>query len=168
MLSSSTRGFLNHKSPSLRARGAKLEISGKTLLNAQNELHSGLYQLALQHARVNDYDAARTNFRHLTASYPAACKCWVSWAQMEKRVGDTNSLNRCREVLQRGLELNKQSACIMQAWGLLELQQGNFLPALKMLERAAMMHPNCSPVLKWEQVATARKTVSSKKSRASA
>lgn len=57
------------------------------------------------------------------------CKAWVSYAQMEKRcalvgghsasheaavVGSKDRFQRCRTVLQRGLTINPNSACLVQ------------------------------------------------------
>ena len=53
-----------------------------------------------------------------------------------------------------------------QAWGLLELQRGNALPAVLMLERAVKLQPTCSPVLNWQQVSEARKIVGARRRRA--
>eukprot|EP00195_Chlamydomonas_chlamydogama_P006100 CAMPEP_0202908558 /NCGR_PEP_ID=MMETSP1392-20130828/46474_1 /ASSEMBLY_ACC=CAM_ASM_000868 /TAXON_ID=225041 /ORGANISM="Chlamydomonas chlamydogama, Strain SAG 11-48b" /LENGTH=180 /DNA_ID=CAMNT_0049597957 /DNA_START=179 /DNA_END=721 /DNA_ORIENTATION=- len=123
-----------------------------------------MYELALAHARANNWDIARSKFQQLVSKYPTACRGWVSWAQMEKRYPSTDRFDRCRQVLQRGLEQNTNSACLIQAWGLMELQRGNLLAALMMLERAVKLEPSCSPVLKWRQVDTARKTVGSRRS----
>lgn len=100
------------------------------------------------------------------------CKAWVSYAQMEKRCarapdsGCTDRWARCRQVLQRGLTANPSSSCLIQAWGLMELQRGNWLAAVMLLERSAMLDVACQPVLKWHVVQTAKKTVGSRKSRA--
>ena len=40
----------------------------------------------------------------------------------------------------------------LQAWGLLELQRGNVLAAVLLLERCVANDPRCSPVLKWKPV----------------
>ena len=53
----------------------------------------------------------------------------------------------------------------VQAWGLLELQRGNALPAVLMLERAVKLQPTCSPVLNWQQVSEARKAVGARRRR---
>ena len=53
----------------------------------------------------------------------------------------------------------------MQTWGLLELQRGNTLPAVLMLERAVKLQPTCSPVLNWQLVSEARKAVGSRQRR---
>ena len=85
---------------------------------------------------------------------------------MEKRIPGQESVDRCRAVLKRGLEINSDSACIVQAWGLLELQQGNLRPAVMMLERAVELQPEaCSPVLRWQQVEAARRIVASRLSK---
>ena len=51
----------------------------------------------------------------------------------------------------------------MQAWGLLELQRGNALPAVLMLERAVKLQPTCSPVLNWQLVREARKVAGARR-----
>lgn len=54
----------------------------------------------------------------------------------------------------------------VQAWGLLELQRGNALAAVMLLDRCAALDPTrCSPVLRWTQVSSARKTVGSRRAR---
>ncbi|KAG2495702.1 hypothetical protein HYH03_006302 [Edaphochlamys debaryana] len=87
---------------------------------------------------------------------------------MEKRCARSNAeerWHRCRAVLQRGLELNPGSSCLIQAWGLMELQRGNLWAAVSLLERCASLDSNCRPVLRWHQVQTARKTVGSRSGR---
>ena len=51
----------------------------------------------------------------------------------------------------------------MQAWGLMELQRGNVLAAVLLLERSVRMDPSCSPVLRWKEVQQARHTVGQRK-----
>ncbi|MEW5306981.1 MAG: hypothetical protein WDW38_005861 [Sanguina aurantia] len=89
---------------------------------------------------------------------------------MEKRYdmgAESPSLERCRLVFQWGLLLNienPQSVVLIQAWGLMELQKGNNLAAIKLLERSAHMDPaRCMAVLKWQQVVNARELVLQKK-----
>jgi hypothetical protein len=55
-----------------------------------------------------------------------------------------------------------------QAWGLLELQRGNVLAAVILLERCVANDPRCSPVLRWKAVRVARQTVGSRRRRAMA
>ena len=43
----------------------------------------------------------------------------------------------------------------LQAWGLLELQRGNALAALLLLERSAILDPANVAVLNWAQVSAA-------------
>lgn len=117
---------------------------------------------AVTHAKANEFEAARASFQRLTEVHPHACKAYVSWAQMEKRMMDDMRFLRCRNVLQAGTARNPDSACLIQAWGLMELQRGNFWAALMMLERAVKIDPKNSPVLKWVPVRTARQTVGSK------
>lgn len=50
-----------------------------------------------------------------------------------------------------------------QAWGLMELQRGNWLAAVRLLERSARLDVSCRPVLRWQVVQTARKTVGSRR-----
>ncbi|EFJ50551.1 hypothetical protein VOLCADRAFT_88469 [Volvox carteri f. nagariensis] len=103
----------------------------------------------------------RSTFEHLLHRQPSLCKAWVSWAQMEKRCHRFNQSerwHRCRAVLQRGLELNPSSSCLIQAWGLMELQRGNWLAAVMMLERSARLDDRCVPVLRWQHVKTAKTT----------
>ncbi|GLC54770.1 hypothetical protein PLESTB_000904100 [Pleodorina starrii] len=114
---------------------------------------------------------SRRTFEHLLTQQPSLCKAWVSWAQMEKRCHRSNQSerwHRCREVLQRGLELNPSSSCLIQAWGLMELQRGNWLAAVMLLERSARLDSRCVPVLSWQHVRTAKKTVGSRRTRGSA
>lgn len=124
------------------------------------------YSRALQLAREEDYAGARAVFAALTSEYPDFYKAWVSWAQMEKRSNPDERFMRCREVLQRGLTSNPQSAALIQAWGLMELQRGNFFAAVLLLERCARTDPaRCAPVLKWKPVREARQTVGARRRR---
>lgn len=98
--------------------------------------------------------------------------------QFEKRVREqdgTDPIQRCRLVLQRALVANPQNAkicqvptslaqiscgllvgsavcltraCALQAWGLMELQRGNLLASLILLERCVSCDPDLSPVLR--------------------
>ncbi|KAG2425458.1 hypothetical protein HXX76_013668 [Chlamydomonas incerta] len=87
---------------------------------------------------------------------------------MEKRShrgsGHADRWQRCRAILQRGLTLNPTSSCLIQAWGLMELQRGNWLAAVRLLERSARLDVSCRPVLQWQVVRTARNTVGSRRS----
>lgn len=126
-----------------------------------------LYSLALHLARGENYQGARDAFEVLLLQYPHMCKAWVSYAQVERRLGrisDPNRFEAARQVLQRGLQLNPGSACLAQAWGLMELQRGNWWAAVRLLERCVVMDPANSPVLRWHPVASARKTVGSRTS----
>ncbi len=51
----------------------------------------------------------------------------------------------------------------LQAWGLMELQKGNFLAAILLLERSVLYEPSFSPVLRWQQVINARSSISSRR-----
>ncbi|GBF90047.1 hypothetical protein Rsub_02755 [Raphidocelis subcapitata] len=129
------------------------------------------YAVALELARAERYGAARDAFEALVRAHPHCCKAWVSYAQMEKRVGrngEPERLQIARYILQRGLSSNPDSACLAQAWGLLELQRGNFWAAVRLLERCVVMEPANAPVLKWLPVRAAAKTVSGRRRRGAA
>jgi hypothetical protein len=42
-----------------------------------------------------------------------------------------------RAILQRGLQINPDSGCLAQAWGLMELQKGNAWAALRLVSDLA-------------------------------
>ena len=50
-------------------------------------------------------------------------------------------------------------ACALQAWGLMELQRGNWLASLILLERCVDLSPALSPVLRWKAVQDAKQAV---------
>lgn len=52
---------------------------------------------------------------------------------------------------------------LAQAWGLMELQRGNIVAAVKLLERCAEQDPRNLPVLKWKPVREAQLSVQSMK-----
>lgn len=121
-----------------------------------------LYAYALTLSRAQDHESARRVFEILLARFPNFCKAWVSYAQMEKRLSRSSTAagpSKCREILQRGLRLNPSSACLAQAWGLMELQRGNMWAAVRLLERCASLDSTCTPVLKWKLVQAARQAV---------
>ncbi|DBA97504.1 hypothetical protein WJX77_006572 [Trebouxia sp. C0004] len=121
-----------------------------------------LYTQALQLARLQDQEeAARTAFEECCRADPDNTKAWVSWAQFEKRVKKDHQdrFQSCRQVLQQGLTLNRTSAALIQAWGLMELQKGNILAAVLLLERSVQFEPRNSPVLRWRPVQLAQQTV---------
>jgi tetratricopeptide (TPR) repeat protein len=70
--------------------------------------------------------------------------------------GNNNGGDRfaaCRAVLQRALALNPTSACLVQAWGLMELQKNNAWAAVRLLERGAALDPRRNAaVLRWVPV----------------
>jgi hypothetical protein len=69
-------------------------------------------------------------------------------------------------VLQRALTVNPTSAALCCAWGLLELQKGNWLAAVLLLERGVAYDPaRCAPVLRWAPVREARMTVGARRGR---
>ena len=43
----------------------------------------------------------------------------------------------------------------MQAWGLTELQDGNFLGAAKLIERCVLLDPSLEAILRWQCVQAA-------------
>lgn len=55
----------------------------------------------------------------------------------------------------------------MQAWGLMELQRGNILAAVLLLERSVLFEPRNSPVLRWRPVQVAQQTVLTRRRKAS-
>lgn len=122
-----------------------------------------LYEKGLRFARHQNYKGARRAFQNCIAVIPEFSKAWVSWAQMEKRTvveGREDNIERCRKILQQGLSLNPTDAKILQAWGLLELQRGNVLAAVLLLERCVQYEPTCRPVLQWRAVQVAKQSVS--------
>ena len=100
---------------------------------------------------------------------PLTAAASVVPTQMEKRSAASSEerVRRCREVLQRALTLNPFAPRIIQAWGLLELQRGNLVPAVRLLERCAAYDPACEPVLRWLPVREAVRSVRLRKRRAS-
>ncbi|KAL6767815.1 hypothetical protein ACKKBF_B36725 [Auxenochlorella protothecoides x Auxenochlorella symbiontica] len=117
-----------------------------------------MYQEALELARVQDYEASRQAFENTIQMCPNLETAWVSWAQMEKRCGRSkDGILRSRAVLQKALALNPSSPRLCQAWGLLELQRGNWTAASLLIERAVLLDASLAPVLKWRAVETARK-----------
>jgi tetratricopeptide (TPR) repeat protein len=123
---------------------------------------TNLYEYALDLARQEKYDQARTAFEELLEQHPQMCKVWVSYAQMERRLSRTHDplrLQVARQILQKGLQMNPDSGCLAQAWGLMELQKGNFWAAVRLLERSVDLDPVLKPVLKWKPVSIARMTV---------
>lgn len=123
---------------------------------------AALYSAALSLARTAQYERARRVFAKTVSEHPCWVKPWVSWAQMEKRcmrVGDDTHWAACRTVLQRGLLCNRDAPQLLQAWGLMEMQRGNWQAAVALLERSVLFEPRNSPVLRWKPVIEARKTV---------
>ncbi|KAK9785340.1 hypothetical protein WJX73_004675 [Symbiochloris irregularis] len=121
-----------------------------------------LFSRALQLARTQDFEAAREAFQECVMSCPTHAKAWISWAQMEKRQKTAianDHYRRCQGVLQQGLLANPDSAKLCQTWGLLELQRGNMVAAVKLLERCVLADPSLSPVLKWKAVQVAQQAV---------
>jgi hypothetical protein len=142
---------------------------------------AALHAHALSLARAEAYGDARLAFERLLSRYPRACVAWTSYAQMEKRAGlraggqaargeaaagggggGGDRFAACRAVLQRGLALNPTSACLVQAWGLMELQKNNAWAAVRLLERGAALDPRRnSAVLRWVPVRRAAAATSS-------
>lgn len=129
-----------------------------------------LFKEARRHAQRKQYEEGRLAFEELLSREPNLCKGWVSYAQMEKRFCKDNDdmvFTKAKKILQRAMTINPNSACLAQAWGLLELQCGNEKGATHLLERSVRLDPElCSPVLSWVPVRRARQnTVSNRKSR---
>lgn len=130
--------------------------------------YESLYNHALALARSQQYTEAREIFEILVTLCPSWHKPWVSYAQMEKRCNTGNNKNNskkqlkwaeCRKILQRALTQNPDCPRVIQAWGLLELQKGNFWPAVQMLERCVMQDPFLAPVLNWKPVKEAKSVI---------
>jgi len=120
---------LNIRGVSIQRRMRQLPRGGFCIPRAVTQAYTSsreeLYEEALQHTRIQQYDRARRSFQNCVAVWPDFCRAWVSYAQMEKKF----SREDCRQVLQLGLKLNPRSDCLLQAWGLLELQEGDGLQA---------------------------------------
>ncbi|KAL3149125.1 hypothetical protein ABBQ32_001964 [Trebouxia sp. C0010 RCD-2024] len=130
-----------------------------------------LYTQALQLARQQDQEAAaRTAFEICCTTHPDHTKAWVSWAQFEKRVkkDQQERFHSCRQVLQQGLSINRTSAALIQAWGLMELQKGNIVAAVLLLERSVQFEPRNRPVLKWRAVQLAQQALLDRRRKTSA
>mmetsp|Transcript_10585 Transcript_10585/g.28979 ORF Transcript_10585/g.28979 Transcript_10585/m.28979 type:complete len:206 (+) Transcript_10585:1438-2055(+) len=127
------------------------------------------YEYVLEDARAKrTYEIAREKFEKYLQENPRECKAWVSYAMMEKRNNPHSpeaQHRACRAILQRGLQLNPNSTCIIQAFGLLELRRNNSLAALMMLERCVRLDPKLHPVLNWSQVVLARQAVEERQQR---
>ncbi|KFM25482.1 hypothetical protein F751_0509 [Auxenochlorella protothecoides] len=132
--------------------------SGPTAQSVLAAQLDALNRQALELARVQDYEASRQAFENTIQMCPNLETAWVSWAQMEKRCGRSkDGILRSRAVLQKALALNPSSPRLCQAWGLLELQRGNWTAASLLIERAVLLDASLAPVLKWRAVETARK-----------
>eukprot|EP00884_Botryococcus_braunii_P004650 jgi/Botrbrau1/14186/Bobra.182_3s0119.1 len=125
-----------------------------------------IYLEALAHFRAQEFEKAREAFQRCTELCPDFSSAWVSWAQMEKRCTQDRleNMERCRQVLQRGLRLNPEESRLCQSWGFMELQKGNLLAAVLLLERSVVHDPQrCGPVLRWQLVRHAQETVVSRR-----
>ncbi|KAG2499468.1 hypothetical protein HYH03_002415 [Edaphochlamys debaryana] len=115
------------------------------------------YQDALKLARQHEYDAASAAFEGLLSRDPGHAKAWISYAQLSKqrwmRQGSPSLAHQaCGAVLERGMAASPQAAGIVQAAGLLRLQQGDGPGARALLERAVALEPRLAPVLGWKAV----------------
>ncbi|KAL6758924.1 hypothetical protein V8C86DRAFT_3133866 [Haematococcus lacustris] len=130
---------------------------------------AAVYNVSLAYYRQEAFKAARVLFEKTVRANPSFDKAWVSYAMMEKRASLASSqaerFARCRAVLQRGLQLNPCSPRLLQAFGLMELQRGNWLAALMLLERSVRIEPRLQPVLNWALVDAARQAVGSRHQR---
>jgi lipopolysaccharide biosynthesis regulator YciM len=75
--------------------------------------------------------------------------------QGKRTCGEAN-IPESIKILHRGLTQNPASARIAQAWGLAELQRGNDLGAVKLLERCVELDPALAPVKDWQIVRDAK------------
>lgn len=66
------------KSPSSSSASTPLGQQG----HRDREPLEEMYASALEYARARKFDEARGKFMALTGLFPHACKCWVSWAQV--------------------------------------------------------------------------------------
>jgi hypothetical protein len=77
-----------------------------------------LYKQALCFARAENIVQARDAFESTLQLFPQFTIAWVSWAQMEKRVAHGMSgcdkWQRCRQVLQDALTINRDSPQLLQ------------------------------------------------------
>ena len=149
--------------------GSSREHCGSRL--DRDSLHVRMYEEALHLARSEQYEEARVVFEHVISLAPTWEKPWVSYAQMEKRIGrsalatmsaapgSTDPWKGCRNVLQRALRINPRKPKLTQAWGLMELQRGNFWPAVQLLERSVLQDPILAPVLRWKPVVEAKRKI---------
>jgi len=111
-----------------------------------------LYKLAMEHNRHQEYVLARRAFTRCLKLDTAYSRAWVSYAQMEKRLGNRA---RGRQILQMGLRRSPRDYALLQAWGLHELQEGkevNNLMAYGLLTSSVKYNPKLSGVLKWKAV----------------
>jgi len=159
----------SHVSVSNPGLGPSFALGSGFMMGEQRS--SNRYARALSLARQNQTESARLAFLEATDEDPHDVKCWISFAQMEKRTetGEDDRFQRCRLVLQKGLTQNPSSAQLCQAWGLMELQRGNFWAALALLERASTFDPaRCAPVLRWKPVQLAKAAVTTRQRLSSA
>ena len=146
----------------------KSSLAAQSHCRGEFSEYESLYNHALALARSQQYTEAREIFEILVTMCPSWHKPWVSYAQMEKRCNNDNrkdgsakqlKWSECRKILQRALTQNPHCPRVIQAWGLLELQKGNFWPAVQMLERCVMQDPFLAPVLNWKPVKEAKSVI---------
>jgi len=94
------------------------------------------YAAAMLHNRNEEYMLARRAFTRCLHNDPQFARAWVSYAQMEKRLGYRK---RGRKLLQMGLRSSPRSPVLLQAWGLHELQEGNGLMAYGLLSSRCVL-----------------------------
>ena len=107
------------------------------------------YRRSLELSRKSMIEEARIEFEKTLSDNPKLCKAWVSYAQMEKRIGN---MPKCRSILRKGIKYNPESSCIIQALGLHEMQRDNLLLANELLKLAVILDPKNKPVLKWKRI----------------
>ncbi len=64
---------------------------------------------------------------------PRSRYIYLSWALWEQRLGN---ISNARKLLQRGHDLNRTDPAILQAWGMLEGQEGKVEEARVLFEKA--------------------------------
>eukprot|EP00879_Flechtneria_rotunda_P021515 GHRR01022676.1.p1 GENE.GHRR01022676.1~~GHRR01022676.1.p1 ORF type:complete len:140 (+),score=15.73 GHRR01022676.1:193-612(+) len=105
--------------PALVSQPVVRRIQGLRVYPVKHSLPSSSQQdrYCLELSRQEHYHQAREAFEALLEQHPRLCKAWVSYAQMERRLGRTHDPLRmevARQILQRGLQRNPDSGCLAQ------------------------------------------------------
>lgn len=75
------------------------------------------YDRALQLSTRRNKRAARDVFRSATRAYPKDGRLWLSWAQMEQRIGD---MTAARTIFADGVDANPNNVRLLHAWAVAE------------------------------------------------